>query len=303
MNSTQIKCFLSLARTLNFTKSANELFLSQSTVSKNIKNLEKELQVSLFNRDYHKIELTEQGRVFNNRMSLITTEIDNTIADIQQGTNIERPTVRMGYTDLPFEKKWLPIALRLIKAHTHVQLVPYFVDPGHDRNINALVGEGKIDLMIIQNDIMAGKKDVQYMELFQKGFSAVIPEDDALSLNNTVRIQDLLGKRIYFWNGSDNFPAIESLKFDIRSQNKNVNLIEENDSSNLIAYVRAKMGIGVVPSILYNKADTDIRYVPLETSQKLSYGIVSATTSDKQDAIKKACKYISQAINICKSQW
>ena len=40
MNSNQIRCFLSVGKTLSFTQSAQELFLSQSTISKNIKNLE-----------------------------------------------------------------------------------------------------------------------------------------------------------------------------------------------------------------------------------------------------------------------
>lgn len=299
MNSTQIKCFLSLAKTLNFTKSAQNMYLSQSTVSKNIKNLEKEIQVKLFERDYHKIYLTEKGKIFYNQMLLAASEIEDTI----QSKNIVRPKIKMGYTDLPFEKKWLPVALRLVNSQTNLDLIPFFVDPGQERNINKLISDGTIDLMLMQKDIINKKEETSYEEILKKGFSAVIPQGDNLFVKNCIDFNDLVGRQVYLWNGHDNFPAIESLKFSIQSSNVDINYKEEIDSSVLVAYVRAKMGVGIVPSILYNKDDTDLRYIPLKSPLKLSYGILSLVNSDKKNDIILINKYIAQAINISKNQW
>lgn len=303
MNSTQIKCFLSLAKTLNFTKSAQNMYLSQSTVSKNIKNLEKEIQVKLFERDYHKIYLTEKGKIFYNQMLLAASEIDDTIQSMHQSKNIVRPKIKMGYTDLPFEKKWLPVALRLVNSQTNLDLIPFFVDPGQERNINKLISDGTIDLMLMQKDIINKKEETSYEEILKKGFSAVIPQGDNLFVKNCIDFNDLVGRQVYLWNGHDNFPAIESLKFSIQSSNVDINYKEEIDSSVLVAYVRAKMGVGIVPSILYNKDDTDLRYIPLKSPLKLSYGILSLVNSDKKSDIILINKYIAQAINISKNQW
>lgn len=303
MNSTQIKCFLSLAKTLNFTKSAQNMYLSQSTVSKNIKNLEKEIQVKLFERDYHKIYLTEKGKIFYNQMLLATSEIEDTIQSMHQSKNIVRPKIKMGYTDLPFEKKWLPVALRLVNSQTNLDLIPFFVDPGQERNINKLISDGTIDLMLMQKDIINKKEETSYEEILKKGFSAVIHQGDNLFVKNCIDFNDLVGRQVYLWNGHDNFPAIESLKFSIQSSNVDINYKEEIDSSVLVAYVRAKMGVGIVPSILYNKDDTDLRYIPLKSPLKLSYGILSLVNSDKKNDIILINKYIAQAINISKNQW
>lgn len=303
MNSTQIKCFLSLAKTLNFTKSAQNMYLSQSTVSKNIKNLEKEIQVKLFERDYHKIYLTEKGKIFYNQMLLAASEIEDTIQSMHQSKNIVRPKIKMGYTDLPFEKKWLPVALRLVNSQTNLDLIPFFVDPGQERNINKLISDGTIDLMLMQKDIINKKEETCYEEILKKGFSAVIPQGDNLFVKNCIDFNDLVGRQVYLWNGHDNFPAIESLKFSIQSSNVDINYKEEIDSSVLVAYVRAKMGVGIVPSILYNKDDTDLRYIPLKSPLKLSYGILSLVNSDKKNDIILINKYIAQAINISKNQW
>jgi DNA-binding transcriptional LysR family regulator len=66
MNYDLIETFLALAKTLNITKAANQLFMSQSTISYRLKVLETELKVSLFDRDkgYKHIELTKHGEKF-----------------------------------------------------------------------------------------------------------------------------------------------------------------------------------------------------------------------------------------------
>ncbi len=51
MNTTQIKYFLAVARTLNFTEAAKKLYISQPALSKQINVLEKELNMLLFIRD------------------------------------------------------------------------------------------------------------------------------------------------------------------------------------------------------------------------------------------------------------
>ena len=51
MNTQQLKCFVCVADKLNFTKAAEELFLSVPTVTHHIKNLEEELGTLLFHQD------------------------------------------------------------------------------------------------------------------------------------------------------------------------------------------------------------------------------------------------------------
>jgi DNA-binding transcriptional LysR family regulator len=63
MTFNQIKIFLTVAEQMNFTNASEELFLSQSSVSKQIRKLEVELDTTLFIRKKTGIELTEAGRI------------------------------------------------------------------------------------------------------------------------------------------------------------------------------------------------------------------------------------------------
>ena len=66
MNLAEIETFLMIVKTKNITKTAENLFLSQPTVSHRLKLLEEELQVKLVTRKkgYKQIELTLQGEEF-----------------------------------------------------------------------------------------------------------------------------------------------------------------------------------------------------------------------------------------------
>lgn len=77
MNSVQLKCFLEVARELNFARAAEHLHFSQPTVSKQIQTLEAELKVKLFKRSTRSVSLTQAGKMFYpNARSIYNQELD-----------------------------------------------------------------------------------------------------------------------------------------------------------------------------------------------------------------------------------
>lgn len=64
LNEMMIRCFLQVARTLNFTKSAEQLFISQQACSKNIRKLEEDIGCILFDRTTKQTALTDEGKAF-----------------------------------------------------------------------------------------------------------------------------------------------------------------------------------------------------------------------------------------------
>ena len=62
MDIQQLNCFISVAQTLNFSEAARRNFVSQSTVSRYIGDLEKEFGVQLFTRSHRDVLLTHEGK-------------------------------------------------------------------------------------------------------------------------------------------------------------------------------------------------------------------------------------------------
>ncbi len=99
MNLVQLQCFLSVSRTLNFTRSANELFFTQSHLSKNIASLEKELGFPLFERSSHSVRLTEQGACFAREIQNVPDLVTRATSEARKAGKLPSSVLRIGVMD------------------------------------------------------------------------------------------------------------------------------------------------------------------------------------------------------------
>lgn len=83
MTLQELNCFLTVAETLSYTKTAQQLFISQPTVSKHIQTLESEIGAPLFNRSIRRsIRLTAAGELLKECLQRCKKDFDNTMIDI-----------------------------------------------------------------------------------------------------------------------------------------------------------------------------------------------------------------------------
>lgn len=88
MDTLQLRLFLSLSKTLNFTKTANEFYVTQPTVSNYIKALENSMGITLLKRDSHSVSLTPEGKEFvgyATQMLSLQMEAENRLRNIADG--------------------------------------------------------------------------------------------------------------------------------------------------------------------------------------------------------------------------
>lgn len=84
MDLYQLRYFLAVAETGNFTKAAGRLFISQPSLSQQILNLEEEFGQKLFHRMGRKATLTDAGQVLVERARRILTEADNVLRELKE---------------------------------------------------------------------------------------------------------------------------------------------------------------------------------------------------------------------------
>lgn len=98
MHTQQLICFVCVADRLNFTKAAEELFLSAPTVTHHIKTLENELNTTLFIRNSKMVRLTEAGRAFYEDAKDILAKIELAEKKIQHIAKPETAYLKIGCT-------------------------------------------------------------------------------------------------------------------------------------------------------------------------------------------------------------
>ncbi len=96
MNDLQIDYFLSAAQNLSFTKTANDRFVSQPAVSKQIAALEAELEVKLFEVGYKSIKLTPAGEIYYDYFKKHYEHLNTMKARLKSNFNKDEHTLRVG---------------------------------------------------------------------------------------------------------------------------------------------------------------------------------------------------------------
>ncbi len=107
MDLQTLQTFITLTETRSYTKTANQLFIAQSTVTNRINELEKELKLCLFNRTNRSVQLTADGERFKIYAEKVLELTENTLAEI----NMEHRFVnhiRIGSADSIYEGHLAP---------------------------------------------------------------------------------------------------------------------------------------------------------------------------------------------------
>lgn len=125
MELRQLRYFLKAAETLNFTDAAKQMYITQSTLSQQIKQLETELNVLLFDRIGKKVFLTEAGNEFLPFAKQTVGDADLAVQRIQDLQGIRTGKLRIGITySLSFGLA--PIILRFMKEYPNIKLEVFY---------------------------------------------------------------------------------------------------------------------------------------------------------------------------------
>ena len=97
MNLNQLEYFIAVAETLNFTKAAEQLYISQTAVTQQIKILEEQLEVKLFQRTKRHVELTPAGKVYLNEAKAIIKRSEEALQKVRLASAGFSGSLKIGF--------------------------------------------------------------------------------------------------------------------------------------------------------------------------------------------------------------
>lgn len=140
------KVFYEVAKQGNITRASYELCISQPGVSKSIKNLEDQLNTTLFIRSKRGVTLTEEGKTLFVEIKKVMEIIENAENKIKMTEELEYGYLRIGVSKTITQNYLLPYIAEFHEMYPNIK-IKIFTDPTKD--LLKKVGEGMIDLMII----------------------------------------------------------------------------------------------------------------------------------------------------------
>lgn len=145
MELYQLRYFLAVAETGNFTKAAGRVFVSQPSLSQQILNLEEELGQQLFHRLGRKAVLTDAGLKLLESARRIVSDADQTIQELKESTGLG-PRVKVGALQTV-----APFFFPAVMAHCRANDIPLVIQTREDfrRPLAEAVLEGQLDWALI----------------------------------------------------------------------------------------------------------------------------------------------------------
>ncbi len=244
MEVRQLQTFCVLAEELNFTRTAERVFTVQSNVTSQIKALEGELGVPLFDRLAKRVVLTEAGRRFRPYAEKALAAMDQGYRAVKFGTEPAGPlTIYAPESVLTYR---LPEVLKLFrKRHPRVELI---FRPESDSKLSDELECGKLDLAISMSDSI-DTEHLTSMGMRREDVYLFCTPDHPLANAKKVHAKDLVDQTLLLTESGCGYRK----KLDMLLAAANVKPQHVTEFSSVEAIkqcVHAGMGIGFLPEIV-----------------------------------------------------
>jgi DNA-binding transcriptional LysR family regulator len=243
MELFQLRTFREVAETLNFTKAAQRLHLTQSAVSHQIRTLERDIGEPLFIRAKRGVKLSEAGIVALDHARRILDESEALKERFSGGEKTPVGRVRAAAATQAFVYLFAPLFESFMKAHPWVE-VSFRSTASTDQTI-ADIQSGTADVGFASLPVYSPALKVQ--ELFQDELVAVVGHAHRLAGRPLATVEELLAERfILFERGNSVRRATD--EFFGKAGGEPRTALESNDTAFIKLMVERGFGISLLPS-------------------------------------------------------
>lgn len=205
----QLQYFVAVAEDQNYTRAAERLYISQPSLSRQVRELEDALGVALFFRDPRGVRLTEAGREMLERATSILAMLEGSVEAVRSVERGERQILRLGYYGPSFYNN-LVTRMALERFRTEepdVEIVSH--ELFSEEQLEALRDE-RIDIGISRGEIRAA--DLESHVILHERLVVILSDADDLASKSAVALSELRGR------GLVTFPQKLARSFNERIQ-------------------------------------------------------------------------------------
>ncbi len=259
INLRHLRVFIAIADAGNFTRAAEQLLLSQSSLNVTMRQLESELGVSLLQRTTRHVQLTSDGECFLTDARRIVEDFDRMMVTMRRSSSQLSETVRIAV--LP------SVAIRLLpdfiqkyqEKHSDIRIV---LRDDNARGLHRQVRDGEVDFGISSK--WFDYPELEFVPLTQDQFGLVCRKDDPLAeMDRPITWHDINPERLFILAPDTGIPVILKNTPELDS------LLAARAGEvlvmvTLLEMVRVGLGVTVLPELAApGPGDPDLCFRPL----------------------------------------
>ena len=262
MTTKQIDYCIEVAHTLNFSRAADNLFVSQPTFSYQIRLLEEEIGFTIFERTGKGAVLTPAGAQF---VTFLTSMRQDLKRAIEQGQNFSakyKDSISISLMVRP-AVFFLPEAIRLFAEKSpEVQILPMFQYEG---GVETFL-RNEVDILFALKEQTRQIPGIHVHDLFESHIYLIAQRDDPLAAKNLITQEDLYGRTLMVGGGSPQ--ALKAVQHRLIATGQ-IDYFNSADHDTTLTNVAAGRGVCLAPGFL-NDHSGQFAWIPFDCRESFS---------------------------------
>ena len=292
MELRHLRYFITVAEELNFSKAALKLFTAQPSLSQQIKDLEEEIGVRLFNRTKRKVELTEEGSVFLEQARLTMAQAERAVAMARQAHLAKQQILRIGFITAA-EIRIFPKILPTFRIqHPTLKIEQQIL---HDLEQHKALKKGDLDIIFSRQQIEA--KNIKNHVVFKDELALILPKQHPLAQLERIPVKEL--EKLNFIVPTSNTFAIMNQAVSEFLQAHHLHLNVHTQTQNIVdslALINSGVGCAILPKYVDPFSSLpNLAVRPLEIDLPTLDLIVSYRTDTMTQPLKEFIEILAAA--------
>ncbi|MFF7066287.1 LysR substrate-binding domain-containing protein [Pseudomonas sp. NPDC008258] len=270
-----LRYFLALADLLHYGRASAQVNVAQSSLSRQIADLESQLGCQLFVRTSRSVELTSAGLEFQRSAQLVMQAMDSAIRSTQAVARGEKGALRIAFTSM-IAWSGLP---KLIKSYADSA-------PGVNLELSELIPSA------LMKAVESGECDIgltfeatvqppyQYRELQRESLSIAVPADHRLAHQKVVTVKDLIDEP-FILSPRETASALHDGIVQLCRQNgfePRARMYTQLQGT-IVNLVGEGLGVSIIPTAMSKSNPESVRFVRIDDAPELALGMVWNTTN------------------------
>lgn len=288
MKLHQLNYFVALARLEHYTKAAEEIGISQPTLSHAIAGLEEELGVKLFRKQRRNVVLTKYGRFFLGYVEESMNVLELGVSKTKGMAGQTKGVIDLAYI-YTLGSEFVPrLVGDFLRSHEELETEFHFTVGNTSELIQGLKDE-KYDIAFCS--MMENEPEVSFTPVGTQNLVVVIPKQHPLSGRGEVDLEEAaLYPQIYFTQGSGLRPVVDRL-FEMAKIRPQIAYEIEEDGA-MAGLVAQNFGIAVMPDIPLLK-NMNVEVLKLRSPRYQRYIYMALSKENYQTPIvEKFAEYV-----------
>ena len=267
----------------SFTKAAEALRYTQSGVSRMIQDLEREWEITLFDRSRGGLHLTKEGQALLPHLQRIVNEEEKMLQQIYALKNIETGTIRIG-TFSSVATHWLPNIIKRFKKD--YPSIEFELLLGDYKEIERWVEEGKVDFGFLSGQLT---RPLETMFVEEDRMLAVIPKNHKCAFDEVFPLRELSASPFMLLEKGES--EVISALFKEHNIQPMVHFKTWDDYA-IMSMVENELGISILPELILKRIPYDVVVKELEVPAYRSIYIGMKEHKTLSIAAKRFLTYI-----------